>query len=262
MTRRLREWSGRRVFLTGASSGIGRALAIRLASLGARLALVARREKELCEAAAGCAGSPLVVPCDVGDRDAQDAAISRARSELGGIDVAVLNAGIGLHGALLGHTFEQSEQVLSVNVLGVIQAVHRIVPEMAVRKRGWVVFMASIAGLVPVPGEAVYSASKHAIVGLADALSIELEPHGVHVMNVCPGAVDNGFSRGGGPAAKGAKAATVSEAQVVDATLAGLAAGKHRVVVPSWLRAAVATRGIAPSLTREGTRRATKPTLT
>lgn len=265
MTLPLESWRGLGVLVTGASSGIGRGLALRAAEEGAHLALLSRRAHALEQVAseARALGAEVeVVPCDVADRGATESAIAAAERALGGVDVAFVNAGVGRHRALIEHDLDDAARILQVNLLGALHCAHPLARAMVQRGRGWLAFTASIAGLVPVPGESVYSASKHGVVGLADALSIELEPHGVHVLTVCPGAVRTGFAAGEEhrmPAAAARTAVDVDD--VVDATFDALARGAHRAIVPRSLGVAVAARGLVPSLVREGTARATRAIL-
>jgi short-subunit dehydrogenase len=265
MTKRLRSVRDRAVLITGASSGIGRAIAEQAAASGARLALIARRAQEL-EAVAGRArelgAEAHVIVCDVGERDAALDAVAHAESLLGGVDVAVINAGVGRHATLVEHDLADAERLLRVNVLGALYFAHALAPRMLARGEGWLVFMASIAGLLPVPGEAVYSASKFALVGLAEALSIELDPS-VHVLTVCPGAVRTDYV----PETEidrmpeTAQRTAIAPEEVARATFEALADGKTRVIVPAKLGVAVALRGVAPNLVRGGTARELAPIL-
>ena len=123
--------------------------------------------------------------------------------------------------------------MVRTNLLGALYFAHPLARAMSARGRGHLVFMASIAGLVPVPGETVYSASKFGLVGLAEALSIELEPRGVHVLTVCPGAVRTGFVPDDELARipDAAKKTMIEPEAVVDATMRALERGTHRIVV-------------------------------
>lgn len=266
MGRPLRTWEGRGVLVTGASSGIGRGLALRAARKGAALALVSRNADALeavRDEARALGARAHVIPCDVADREASAAAIRAAEHALGAVDVAFLNAGVGRHRALIDHDLDDIERMVRINLLGALHFAHPLAREMTARGRGWLVFTASIAGLVPVPGEAVYSATKHGVVGLAEALSIELAPQGVHVLTLCPGAVRTGFvpedERARLPAV--ARATAIEPEAVVDATFRALSRGADRAIVPARLGVAVAARGLLPSLVRRGTRMATRAIL-
>jgi short-subunit dehydrogenase len=265
MANRLRSLKGRSVLVTGASSGIGRAIAERAAADGARVALVARRKEHLDRIADGVrsrGGEAHVLVCDVADRHAALECAAHADSLLGGIDVAVINAGVGRHRTLVEHDLDDAERLLRTNVLGALYFAHALAPRMLERGEGWMVFMASVAGLLPVPGEAVYSASKFALVGLGEALSIELEPH-VHVLTVCPGAVRTEFVREDelDRMPEAAQKTAISPEEVARATFEALAEGRTRVIVPAKLGVAVALRGLAPRLVRSGTARELAPIL-
>ncbi len=253
------------MLITGASSGIGRAIAERAAREGARIALVARRKDrldEVADAVRSLGGEAHVIECDVANRHAALECVERAESILGGVDVAIVNAGVGRHRMLVEHDLDDAEKLLRVNVLGALYFAHALAPRMLARGEGWLVFMASIAGFLPVPGEAVYSASKFALVGLGEALSIELEPR-VHVLTVCPGAVRTEFVKEDelDRMPESAQKTAIDADEVARATLEALADGKRRVIVPAMLGAAVALRGVAPSLVRSGTARALAPIL-
>jgi short-subunit dehydrogenase len=150
-----------------------------------------------------------------------------------------------------------------VNVLGTLYFAHALAKRMLARGDGWLVFMASIGGLLPVPGETVYSASKFAVVGLAEALSIELEPE-VHVLTVCPCAVANTEFVGADEQDRlpgAAHTMAITPEDVARATFEALAAGRTRVVVPGKLGVAVAIRGVLPGVVRRGTARELAPIL-
>ena len=253
------------MLITGASSGIGRAIAERAAKEGARVALVARRKpqlEEVAERVRALGGEAHVLVCDVADRHAALSCTAHADSLLGGIDVAVINAGVGRHRTLVEHDLDDAENLLRVNVLGALYFAHALAPRMLARKEGWMVFMASVAGLLPVPGEAVYSASKFALVGLGEALSMELEPH-VHVLTVCPGAVRGEFVKEDelDRMPEAAQKTASDPDEVARATFEALAKGETRVIVPAKLGVAVALRGVIPSLVRSGTARELAPIL-
>jgi len=265
MAKPMRNLRDRTVLITGASSGIGRAIAERAAAEGARMALVARRKEQLdavAERVRTLGGEAHVILCDVANRHAALACVEQAEEILGGVDVAVINAGVGRHRTLVEHDLDDAERLLRVNVLGALYFAHALAPRMLSRGEGWMVFMASVAGLLPVPGEAVYSASKFALVGLAEALSIELEPS-VHVLTVCPGAVRTEFVQPDelDRMPETARRTAIEPEEVARATFDALAEGRVRVIVPAKLGLAVALRGLVPGLVRSGTARELAPIL-
>jgi short-subunit dehydrogenase len=266
MRRRLKSLSNRSILITGASSGIGRAVAEQAAAGGARIALVALQQDELdrtAERVRALGGEAHVIACDVADRAAALAAVERAEDLLGGIDVAVINAGIGRHRMLIEHDLEEAEHIIRVNVLGALYFAHALAPRMLSRGEGWLVFVSSIGGLLPLPGEPVYSASKFALVGLSESLSIELDPT-VHVLTLCPGMVDHtNFLHDDehDRVTAAARRLAVTPEQVAHAMFVGLARGKRRVVVPARLGLVARLRGLWPSIVRRGTARELAPIL-
>lgn len=185
-------WSQTRVFLTGASSGIGRGLALQLARPGGRIGLVARRQPELEELAAeldrrGCRA--LVLPVDVRDTDAMRDAAQEFATWAGGADLVIANAGIGE--GRRGERFDPQRvaEVFSVNVIGVSNTVLPFVELMRAQGYGTLAAVASVAGLRALPGSTSYSASKAAVLTFMDSLRMELHGTGVHAMTLCPGFV-------------------------------------------------------------------------
>jgi short-subunit dehydrogenase len=260
---RLSSYRDLRVLVTGASSGIGELLARRLAREGARVALVARRAERL-ETIAGeiraAGGTALVLPCDVADPAQVNATAARARDELGGVDLLVNNAGYGHHRRFLEWDAGEMAHLMRVNYEGALYFTKALLPDMAARRRGWIVFMASVAGHVSVPDESAYCASKFALVGLATALSLEVEDRGVHVLTVCPGAIRTPFFDAEALARMPLAARrTMAEPEgLVGAILDALARGRHALTYPSWLRIGVLVQALAPGFMRRMVRRTTR----
>lgn len=193
---------GQVALVTGASRGIGRAVAVRLAREGARaVALFARTETDLRAVAAEveAAGSrALVLPGD-GRREADVArAVETTLSSLGRLDILVLNAGVGKYGPLESFTAEDYDWIMETNMRSTFLFARHAVPHLKARGSGHIVVVASVAGKKGLPNEAVYCASKHAQVGFAQALDYELRPHGVKVTTVAPGGVNTHFAFGTG----------------------------------------------------------------
>ncbi len=251
----LPSFEGITALVTGASSGIGRELAVELAAGGARVGLVARRRQELEAVAAEIrarGGRALAAPCDVAEREAVFAAARAVEEELGAVDLLVNSAGFGGRRSFLRWDPDEVERMFAVNVLGTVHATRAVLPGMVERRRGWVVFLASVAGKVATPGESVYAATKFAVVGLASALSLELEPHGVHVLTVCPGAVRTSFFSEEDLRRLPTVALRhmVEPSQVVRAVLEALRRGRREVVVPRWMAVAPRVQALAPGLFR------------
>ncbi|HET7770605.1 MAG TPA: SDR family NAD(P)-dependent oxidoreductase [Chloroflexota bacterium] len=182
--------SGARVWLTGASSGIGAALAEELARAGARVALTARREAALEEIAGRLgAGGALVAPADVTDRAGLGRVVERIEKEWGGIDLAVFNAGlyVPVDGAAI--KAEDYEATFAVNYFGVLHGIEVVVPGMVRRGRGRVAAVSSLAGELPLPRSAAYGSSKAALTYLLRTLRFDLRPRGIGVTLIQPGFV-------------------------------------------------------------------------
>jgi short-subunit dehydrogenase len=185
-------FAGQVVFITGASSGIGAALAREFAARGADLALAARRLDRLEALAAELRSSGrrvLVLPCDVTRDGDQESAIARTVAELGRIDVVVANAGYGVVGSIERLTLDDYRRQFETNVFGVLRTVFVALPELR-RTRGRLVIVGSVSGHVALPGASAYAMSKFAVRALAQSLDFELRPAGVSVTLVSPGFVD------------------------------------------------------------------------
>jgi short-subunit dehydrogenase len=259
---RLTSYSGKTAVITGASSGIGKLLALRIARAGARVGLVARRESELRSVATEieqAGGTAVVLPCDVAERSQVFETAERARSQLGPIDILVNNAGYGHHRRFLEWDLDDMERMLRVNFLGTLYWTKALLPDMVTRRSGWIVFIASVAGKLGVPEESAYAASKFAMVGLAEALSMEVDDAGVHVLTVCPGAINTPFfdAEALERMPPVAKRMMIEPERVVDATLAALENGKHEITVPKIITTGYVVRVLAPGFMRRNTMRTT-----
>ncbi len=180
------------VIVTGASSGIGRALVFQLAAAGYRVGLIARRRELIDQAAAeinDAGGSAVAAAADVGDRSSLRAAIVEIESRLGPADVMVANAGFGATTRLDPLNTRDVEQTIRVNVLGVIYSIEAVLPGMIARGRGHLLAVSSLAAFKGLPGESAYCASKAAVNAYMEGLRISLRSRGVVVTTVCPGFV-------------------------------------------------------------------------
>ncbi len=259
---RLGSCKGLAAVVTGASSGIGRALALRLARDGARVALVARRAAELealADAIRATGGEAIPIPGDVSDRSASERIAGEALRALGRVDMLFNNAGYGGHRPFLEWDLDDLERMMRVNYLGSVYLTRLLLPAMVERRSGWVVFVASVAGKIGTPGESAYAASKFAVVGLAEAVSIEVEDAGVHVLTVCPGVVRTPFFGPDGLARLPpvARRGIVEPDDLVDAILHALARGRHELTFPRLLAAGYVAKAVAPELTRRQVKRVT-----
>jgi short-subunit dehydrogenase len=180
------EIAGARIWVTGASTGIGAALARELADRGARVAISARRADALAEVAGD---RMVVVPVDVTDRAATVAAGATVREALGGLDVAVLNAGTWSRFHVEPWDSSLFADHLQVNLMGAVHTLEAVVPQMLAAGRGRIVGTASVAGYRGLPGSEAYGAGKAALLNLLEALRGSLGPRGVVVQTVSPGFV-------------------------------------------------------------------------
>lgn len=193
-------WKNKTIFLTGASSGIGEALAIALAKKGAILGLLARRKelleklKEDCEKVGGTA---RVFPCDVTNEDAVQAAVNEFIHEFEHIDILIANAGIG------GNNKETRalqplavKKVIDINLLGAVNSVHAVLPQMLKRGRGHLVAISSLAGFRGLPKSAAYSASKAAMTAFFESVRLDVKHLGIDVTIIQPGFIRTPLTAG------------------------------------------------------------------
>jgi NADP-dependent 3-hydroxy acid dehydrogenase YdfG len=182
---------GKVAVITGASRGIGGAVAHALDKQGVRLGLGSRRADDLGLDAVARA-------CDVRDPQQVDALVAETVDRFGRLDILVANAGVGAYGPFLELDPEQVEEMIDVNLKGTIYAVRAALPHLLERGEGDVVAVASVAGLRAFPHESVYNASKFGQLGLLRSLDHELREHGIRCTNVCPGGVATDFALGEG----------------------------------------------------------------
>ena len=259
---RLKDFSGRNVLITGASSGIGRLLALDMAAKGASIVLVARRRDELegvAEEIRAGGGDAMALVCDVGDREQALATAARAAREFGVIDVLVNNAGFGRHRRFLDGDLEEMERMMRVNYLGSLYFTKALLPAMVDRESGWLVFVASVAGRIAPADETAYAASKHAMVGLASSLSLEVEDAGVHVLTVLPGAIRTAFFDDEALARLPAVARKqmAEPEDLVEAIMGALAAGRRELTFPRWIASGYVAQALAPGFTRRQVKKQT-----
>jgi short-subunit dehydrogenase len=186
-------YEGKSVFITGASSGIGEALARELSRQGAELALAARRVDRLetlaRELSAG-GRRAIAIACDVTRDGDCERAIEEARAKLGRVDVVVANAGFGVVGRVEKLTLEDFRRQLETNFFGLLRTTYASLAELK-RQRGSLVLIGSVSSYVAPPETAPYGVSKYAVRAFAEALGHEIRPYGVRVTLICPGFVDS-----------------------------------------------------------------------
>jgi short-subunit dehydrogenase len=188
--------TGARAILTGASSGIGSALALRLAEQGVRLVLASRQQARLEALASSIerrGGQAHVVATDVADAAQRARLIESAVAALGGLDILINNAGAGAMGPFSEASEERLRRIFEVNFFGCTELTRLALPHLRQGKNPMLVNVASILGRRAIPGCAEYCASKFAMVGWSEGLRAELALHGIHVLVACPGSTDTEF---------------------------------------------------------------------
>lgn len=183
-------WQGKTAFITGAASGIGRALAMALAARGAIVCASDVDGAGAQRVAAECGNGATSVALDVCDAAAVRAAIQDFARDRGRLDYLFNNAGIGMGGEVHEIPLEAWHRVVDVNIWGVLHGVQAAYPLMRQQGFGHIVNTASLAGLGPAPLLTPYALTKHAVVGLSASLRVEAAPFGVRVSALCPGAIE------------------------------------------------------------------------
>jgi short-subunit dehydrogenase len=184
--------AGMRTFITGASSGLGRGLALHYAEPGAFIGLCARRAEMLSEVAAEIearGARAVVYPVDVEDTPGMAKTASDFVDEAGGVDLVIANAGITISTGVLAGKSEPIARLLRINLIGVTSTIVPFVPTMVRQRSGVLAAVASVAGHRSLPGRAAYGASKAGVIEFMSALRMELHGTGVHAMALCPGFV-------------------------------------------------------------------------
>jgi short-subunit dehydrogenase len=251
------QWYGTRAVVTGASSGIGAAIARELAASGARLVLNGRNLAALDRVAATCDGVGGEVETVVGDLTGpavRESLIATAVSRYGGVDLLVNDAGVSMNASVNDLSEAVVRALFEVNFFAAVALTQLALPEL-IRVRGRIVVISSVTGLVGTPTRSAYAASKHALHGFFDALRIELRSRRVSVTLVCPGLVDTpirarallGDGREQGfDDARGQR--MLSAQKVAEKTLRAASAGRRRLLLGREMRLARFLSVVAPGL--------------
>ncbi len=246
-------FKGTRIWLTGASSGIGEALAIQLADAGAHLILSARNEKKLqaLKESLPNAEAHLVVPLDLSDPHALEAELTNLMPTLPQVDVLINNAGISQRGLFLDSTLAVYHELIAVNYLSLVTLTHAVAKTMQPRKKGMIVAISSVAGKVGSQYRSGYSGSKYAVVGFMDCIRAELSKDNIHCLTVCPGSVKTAIahnSRNEQGVAQNHSEASIENGMAVETCaqhiIKAMAKGKDEVVIGKGLS------GWAPTIKR------------
>ena len=246
------EWSGRVAIITGASSGIGAALARAVAKRGAAVALVARREERLRAVAdeiGRAGGRARVHACDVSQRAQVETCVRDVLAAHGGrIDLLVNAAGFVHHGLVKDHPPDEAERMVRTNLLGAFHFLQAVLPAMRARREGSIVNVSSFAALVPQPDEALYAATKAALSSLSEAAHYELAPLGILVMAVHPVLVRTEMFTAEVLARmpRGSERRFISADEFAERTLRALERRKRSVTIPRAYGALALLRALAP----------------
>ena len=221
------------VWITGASSGIGREIALRLAASGAKVAVSARSGDKLAELAAA-SPSIKVYPLDVVDLEAARAVGAAVERDLGPIDLAILNAGVWNFMGAATYDAQVVTRSLAVNYTGVTNALAPLLPAMIARKSGHIAIVSSVAGYRGLPIAVAYAPTKAALISLAESLYPELADLGVKVSVINPGFIDSPMTK----ANRFPMPFIISTEEAADTIIKGLIKGRFEIVFPwrmKWL---------------------------
>lgn len=239
---------GRVALVTGASSGIGRAVAPLLAERGASLALAGRDPQALAAVAERTGGQAL--EADLASPGGAERLAELVLERWGRVDLLVSNAGAGWAGDLAAMPLELAERLIALNLVAPVRLTRLLLPGMLERGSGHLVYVTSIAGVTGVAREAVYSAAKAGLATFADSVREEVAGAGVTVSVVVPGVVDTPFFDRRGSAYDRSWPAPIPAERVARALLRAVSSDRAEVFVPAWIRLPARLKGAVPSLYR------------
>lgn len=258
---------GRRVVITGAARGIGALLARRLHERGARVALLGLEPELLARVAADCGGAPWF-ECDIADRAQVDGAVADAVGALGGLDVAIANAGIGAQMTLIEGDAAVWDATVAVNLMGTYNLVRAAGPHVS-HPRGYFLVTASLAAAVHLPLMSAYCASKAAVESLGDSLRIELRPSGARVGVAYYAELDTDMTSRGFATKAAARTPLGGHGHLpvapvgpaIDALERAIRRRSRRIVSPRWVAAALPFRMVVQRAVELQVRRGMAKTL-
>jgi NAD(P)-dependent dehydrogenase (short-subunit alcohol dehydrogenase family) len=228
------DWAGQRVWVIGASTGIGASIAQALIGVGARVALSARSQEKLQAIAHGT--DAIVAPLDITDHASVARAADTVLAAFGGLDLALVVA--GTHDAMRADRYDhaKAEALLAVNLHGPLNCLDAVLPTLLKQRRGGIALVASVAGYRGLPQALIYGPSKAALIHLAEGMYLDLRKHGIGVYLVNPGFVDTPLTRRN----DFAMPALMTADKAARATLDGIAAGRFEIHYPRrftlWLK--------------------------
>ena len=242
------------ILITGASSGIGRQLALDLARRGAVVIGCGRsiaRLKETLKAVRQLSPSSLMIGCDIGDPEQVTGMVGRVLHDYSHIDILINNAGVGMRRPFVETPIETIEEITRTNYLGTIYCTHQVLPAMIARGSGHIVNISSGAGKIGILNMAAYCGSKFAMNGFSESLYHELKPLGIHVSVVCPGPVRTDFARGFQDSEPKSPANLIVTTEAVcQEVISAIEKKKFEIVMPRWLALVNLANRIAPNLVR------------
>lgn len=223
------------VLITGASSGIGAAIARVFAAEGARVALAARSAEKLRAVAGSLGTDALAFPTDMTDRAQVRRTVEATVERFSRLDILINNAGVGMYAPVASMLPNQFEQVVATNWLGPVSAVQAVIPYMRKQGGGQIINISSLAGKIAIPWMGAYCGTKFALNALSDSLRMELAADRIQVLSVCPGRIATPFVRNAfrDPATQPLPSDGIPAERVARAVLRASLQGKREIVVPA-----------------------------
>jgi short-subunit dehydrogenase len=242
------------VFITGASSGIGKQLAVDFAARGANVVGCGRsnaRLKEKMKEVRPDSPAATMIACDVSDAEQVQGMVDKILADYSKVDILINNAGVGMRKPFVESALETIEELIRINFLGAVYCTHAVLPSMIARKRGHIVNISSGAGKIGSLNMGVYCASKFALNGWSESLYHELKPLGINVSLVCPGPVRTEFNRDfRDTEPKSPPALLVTPEAVSRTVIRAIEKNKFEVITPRWLAFLCAIKRHMPNLFR------------
>lgn len=258
---------GKVAVITGASMGIGEAIAKLFAQEGARVVLCARNleRQEAARQRIGAGDNAISVACDVSRHDQVEAMVQTAISKFGRIDIVINNAGFGLNDAVAALDMSQCRQLFDTNLFGAMECMQAVIPIMKRQGGGDIVNISSVSGHIATPYMGAYAASKHAMHAIGMAARMELKKLNINVLTVSPGYIATDFGSNmvkgeGGQRVGGAVRFAVGPEVVARATLKGLLKRKREVVTPRFYSIFIKLYENFPGFVERNLRRSLRPT--
>jgi short-subunit dehydrogenase len=240
------------VIVTGASSGIGRSCVYQLAQKGAKLVLVSRNQERMEQIKKDLDKIDIqIVVADVSNNEQVEHMVQAVIDRHKTIDILINNAGIGMHGSIVTTPLSTFQKVVDVNLFGVLYCIRAVYPHMKEKSQGFIVNVSSVAGFKGFYDSGLYSATKFAVSGLTESLSMEAENDNIKVMLVCPGMTNTEFEKNliYNDVKSHTKRTGVSADFVAEKIISGIVKGKKLIVVGKGCKTLYILNRISPNLT-------------